>query len=69
LGIAISEGSAVARYDLDWMTDVAAGLSDLAADIGKHPATVAVAWAAHHRAVTSPIMSADAFLDNYEGDD
>jgi aryl-alcohol dehydrogenase-like predicted oxidoreductase len=47
-----------ARYGQDWMQDSAAGLSAIAAKMGQNPATLAVAWAAAHRAVTAPIISA-----------
>jgi len=47
-----------ARYGQDWMLETANGLSDLAADLDIHPATLAVAWAAHNRAVSAPIISA-----------
>ncbi len=47
-----------ARYGVDWMHDTATALSDLAREVGVHPATLAVAWAARHPAVTAPILSA-----------
>jgi 1-deoxyxylulose-5-phosphate synthase len=47
-----------ARYAPDWMHDAAKGLSTIAAELGTHPATLAVAWAARHRGVTAPIISA-----------
>ncbi len=47
-----------ARYGQDWMTQTAQGLSALADDIGVEAATLAVAWAGHHPAVTAPIISA-----------
>lgn len=47
-----------ARYGLDWMHRAAAQLSKLASDLNVHPATLAVAWAAHHSANPSPILSA-----------
>jgi len=40
------------------MTETAQGLSALADDMGIEAATVAVAWAGHHPAVTAPIISA-----------
>lgn len=47
-----------ARYGLDWMHRSAADLAQLGAEIGVHPATLAVAWVAHNPAVTAPILSA-----------
>ncbi|MCB5200414.1 aldo/keto reductase [Loktanella sp. TSTF-M6] len=46
-----------ARYGQDWMHSTAAGLSDIARDIGTDPATLAVAWVARRTGV-SPIISA-----------
>lgn len=48
----------VKRYAPDWMHRAAADLSALAAELGTHPATLAVAWAARHPGVTAPIISA-----------
>lgn len=47
-----------ARYGLPAMHAAAAGLSALAASLGAHPATLAVAWAAAHPARPQPIVSA-----------
>ena len=47
-----------ARYGVDWMHEAAEGLSRIAAEAGTHPATLAVAWAMRHPAVTAPIVSA-----------
>ncbi len=47
-----------ARYDVDWMRKTAARLSELATDLGMHPATLAAAWAARHSSAPSPILSA-----------
>ena len=47
-----------ARYAPGWMHDAARGLSAIAAELGTHPATLAVAWAARHPGVTAPIISA-----------
>ncbi|MCK0168934.1 aldo/keto reductase [Jannaschia sp. S6380] len=47
-----------ARYGPDWMHRAAAGLADLAGEMGHHPATLAVAWVAAHPDVTAPIVSA-----------
>ena len=49
-----------ARYDVSWMHDCAAALSEIADALGTHPATLAVAWAARHPAAPSPIISARA---------
>lgn len=46
------------RYGQDWMRQTAADFTALASDIDIDPATLAVAWAAHHPAVTAPIISA-----------
>ena len=40
------------------MHQTAQRLSDLAAELGRDPATLAVAWAARHAAVLAPIVSA-----------
>lgn len=47
-----------ARYAGDWMRDAAKALSGIAADLGTHPATLAVAWVAAHPAAPAPIVSA-----------
>ena len=46
------------RYAPDWMHETARNLSDLAADMDVHPATLAVAWTARHPGVAAPIISA-----------
>ncbi|MCR8722892.1 aldo/keto reductase [Frigidibacter sp. ROC022] len=46
------------RYAPEWMHRAAADLSALAAELGTHPATLAVAWVARHPGVTAPIISA-----------
>lgn len=46
------------RYAPDWMRAAAVGLSEIAEEIGTHPATLAVAWAARHPAGPCPITSA-----------
>lgn len=46
------------RYDVDWMHACARSLSQIAVEIGTHPATLAVAWASRHAAGPSPIISA-----------
>ncbi|EBA12310.1 aldo/keto reductase [Roseobacter sp. CCS2] len=47
-----------ARYDQTWMHDTARKLSELGADMGVTPATLAVAWAAGHSVKPLPIISA-----------
>ncbi|MEW9921112.1 aldo/keto reductase [Marimonas sp. MJW-29] len=47
-----------ARYGLEAMHKTAADLAALGAEMGVHPATLAVAWAAHHPTGPSPIISA-----------
>lgn len=47
-----------ARYGPEWMHRTARDLAALAAEVGHHPATLAVAWAATHPGVTAPIISA-----------
>ncbi|MBR9843438.1 MAG: aldo/keto reductase [Rhodobacteraceae bacterium] len=47
-----------ARYGVDWMHAAAVRLSEIASEIGTHPATLAAAWAAHHPATPMPILSA-----------
>lgn len=49
-----------ARYGRPEMHAAAEGLRALAEAMGTHPATLAVAWAARHPAVTGPILSARA---------
>lgn len=46
------------RYGQAWMHETAKGLTRLAAELGQHPATLAVAWAAAHPARPMPILSA-----------
>ncbi|MCX7560963.1 aldo/keto reductase [Sulfitobacter sp. F26204] len=47
-----------ARYAPSGMHETAAGLRDLATRNSVHPATLAVAWVAHHTTGPSPIISA-----------
>lgn len=47
-----------ARYGQDWMHETARRFSDLATEQGHSPTTLAVTWAAHHPAVSCPIISA-----------
>lgn len=46
------------RYSEQWLYDAAVKFTQFAADNGYHPVSLAVAWAAHHPAVTAPIMGA-----------
>jgi len=46
------------RYGEQWIYEAAANFAQLAADNGFHPATLAVAWVAHHPAVTAAIIGA-----------
>jgi aryl-alcohol dehydrogenase-like predicted oxidoreductase len=47
-----------ARYGQDWMHEAAKQLRSIADDLSVAPATLAVAWAAHHAANPMPILSA-----------
>lgn len=47
-----------ARYGAGFMAEAAEGLAALAAELGEHPATLAVAWAAAHPAAPMPLISA-----------
>jgi aryl-alcohol dehydrogenase-like predicted oxidoreductase len=46
------------RYGEQWMYDAAVEFAQLAGDNGYHPVSLAVAWVAHHPAVTAPIIGA-----------
>jgi aryl-alcohol dehydrogenase-like predicted oxidoreductase len=46
------------RYSDQWLYDAAVNFTRFAADNGYHPVSLAVAWVAHHPAVTAPIMGA-----------
>jgi aryl-alcohol dehydrogenase-like predicted oxidoreductase len=46
------------RYDQAWMHETAQKLSELGAELGTKPATLAVAWAAAHKVKPRPIVSA-----------
>ena len=45
------------RYGEGWMREAAAGLVEIAAELGTDPATLAVAWAANHPAGPVPLVS------------
>lgn len=47
-----------ARYRMDFMHKAAEGLRAIASEVGAHPATLAVAWAAAHETAPTPIISA-----------
>ncbi len=47
-----------ARYNQKWMHEAAVGLAAMGTELGINPATLAVAWAAHHPARPLPIISA-----------
>ncbi len=47
-----------ARYGQDWMHHAATQLSEIAAEMGTHPASLAVAWAAAHPSRPATILSA-----------
>ena len=46
------------RYGEQWIYDAALKFTQFAADNGYHPVSLAVAWVAHHPAITAPIMGA-----------
>jgi len=46
------------RYGEQWMYAAAAKFTQFARDKGYHPVSLAVAWVAHHPAVTAPIIGA-----------
>jgi len=46
------------RYGDGWMLEAAADFAEFAHSLGYAPASLAVAWVAHHPAVTAPIIGA-----------
>lgn len=46
------------RYGEEWMAGAAAEFASFARSLGYAPASLAVAWVAHHPAVTAPIIGA-----------
>jgi len=46
------------RYGEQWNYDAAVKFTEFARDKGYHPVSLAVAWVAHHPAVTAPIIGA-----------
>jgi aryl-alcohol dehydrogenase-like predicted oxidoreductase len=57
-GRLIENESYVRRYGDEWMLETAGAFSEFADAKAVHPVTLAVAWAAAHPAVTSPIIGA-----------
>ena len=60
------------RYGEQWMYDAATKFTQFAADNGYHPVSLAVAWVAHHPALTAPIMGArnvKQLKDSLQSDD
>jgi aryl-alcohol dehydrogenase-like predicted oxidoreductase len=46
------------RYADQWIYDAAVKFAQLASESGYHPVSLAVAWVAHHPAITAPILGA-----------
>jgi len=46
-----------ARYNQDWFRKTAQDLTDKAAELNMHPATLAVAWVAKNTSITAPLIS------------
>ncbi len=46
------------RYHDQWIYETTIKFAQFAADHGYHPVSLAVAWVAHHPAITAPIMGA-----------
>ncbi len=57
-GRLITDRRYAARYGEAWVHETAAAFVEAAEAMGAHPATLAVAWAAGHPAVTCPIIGA-----------
>lgn len=57
-GRLVEDDRYAARYGVDWMHQTASELAALARELGTHPATLAVAWAASHPMGPTPIVSA-----------
>jgi len=53
-----TDKSYAARYSENWAFDTAGAFTALAAELGHHPASLAVGWAAAHPGVTCPIVGA-----------
>lgn len=56
-GRLVEDEAYASRYAPEWMHAAAVGLQEIAADVGVHAATLAVAWAARHPAGPMPIVS------------
>jgi aryl-alcohol dehydrogenase-like predicted oxidoreductase len=46
------------RYADDAYYDAAGRFTELAVELGHHPASLAIAWVAHHPAITAPLIGA-----------
>ena len=57
-GRIVQQANYASRYREDWVYDVAGQFTEFASARGYHPVSLAVAWVAAHRAVTSPIIGA-----------
>lgn len=57
-GRLVSNREYVRRYGQDWVFETADAFTALAKEMGVHPVSLAVAWAAAHAAVTCPIVGA-----------
>ena len=57
-GRVVSNDKYASRYREDWFYEVAEQFTGLAEELDVHPVSLAVAWAAAHPAVTSPIFGA-----------
>lgn len=58
IGRIVDKDEYAKRYAPDWMVSVAEEFTSLAAELGHHPVSLAVAWAASHPGVTCPIIGA-----------
>ena len=57
-GRLVSNAMYSTRYGADWMVNTVDGFLEKAQEMGVHPATLAVAWAGSHPAITAPIVGA-----------
>jgi len=58
MGRLVDNSEYTKRYSEDWIFDTAAAFTAFAGNLGVHPVTLAVAWAASHEAITTPIIGA-----------
>lgn len=58
MGRLVDNSEYTKRYSEDWIFDTASAFTEFAAKLGVHPVTLAVAWAASHEAITTPIIGA-----------